>query len=423
MAAQVEFEVEMARSMAGLPVDSALLEPSNNDPQIGSDSRRPTPEAEQSSVATVDGASRLTFGDTYERYLTDPTQAWSSRTREAYETSRRLAVSVIGKDVPICAMSRAHVRDYLDVLRFLPRNAVKRFPKLTPRQAANRARERGDGDLISAANANACIGNLSTFLNWAVNEELLARNPIKGLRLPDDTAKKDKRSPFSPAQLRMIFDAPLYRGCANGERGYAKPGLERPRNARFWVPLIGLHTGMRLNEICQLDVADVQVIDGIRCFVVTERSMTGTVDKNLKTGASDRLVPIHPNLIDSGWLHYVEQQRREKKTKLFEEIDPGAKGIRAVAFSKWFTQFLRNCGASESRTCFHSFRHNFRDELRTARIDHDLAMALGGWASASGKRGVSENYGNGHRVTTLHQAIISLTFGDVDTSHLAWDAR
>lgn len=87
-------------------------------------------------------------------------------------------------------------------------------------------------------------------------------------------------------------------------------------------------------------------------------------------------MPIHRNLVDCGLLHFVEKQRRSGQMKLFEEIDPGTKGVRAVAFSKWFTQFPRSCGAYQSRTCFHAFRHNFRDELRDARVDHDLAMAL-----------------------------------------------
>ncbi|HEU4967699.1 hypothetical protein, partial [Sphingomonas sp.] len=282
--------------MAGLTVDLTLIEPSPDELSTGRLNGAGASGAGEQSTPQVDEVPCLTFGEAYKRYLADPTQAWSARTREAYETSRRLAVSVIGNDIVMSTISRTHVRDYLDVLRFLPRNAAKRFPKLTPRQAAELARERGDVTLISAANANACIGNLSTFLNWAVNEELLARNPIKGLRLPDDTAKKDKRSPFSPAQLRLIFDAPLYRGCLDGERGYARPGHQRPRNARFWVPLIGLHTGMRLNEICQLDVADVRLIDGINCFVVTEASLTGARDKNLKTGASERMVERHQDV-------------------------------------------------------------------------------------------------------------------------------
>ena len=110
--------------------------------------------------------------------------------------------------------------DVLEVLRFLPRNASKRFPKLTPHEAARRAKANGDIATISPANANSIMSNFSSFLNWGVNEELLSRN----FRLPDPVAKRDKRMPFDPQQLRAIFDAPLYRGCADGERGYNKVG-------------------------------------------------------------------------------------------------------------------------------------------------------------------------------------------------------
>ncbi|MFZ4595497.1 MAG: hypothetical protein ACOYOF_14660, partial [Verrucomicrobiaceae bacterium] len=237
----------------------------------------------------------VTLGDAYERYMHDPTHSWSLRTREAYETARKLSVSVIGADMPLSELSRVHLRDYIDVLRFLPKNASKRFPKLTAREAAAKARADGDENVMSAANANVCIANLSSFLNWAVNEELLDRNPVRGLRLADDVAKRDKRHPFSAEQLRKIFNAPLYTGCLDGERGYAIEGDQRPRNARFWVPLIGLHTGMRLNEICQLDVADIREIEGIHCFVVTDRSDVGATDKQLKTTSSERVIPIHRN--------------------------------------------------------------------------------------------------------------------------------
>ena len=114
--------------------------------------------------------------------------------------------------------------------------------------------------------------------------------------------------------------------------------------------------------------------------------------------------------------------------KLFEEIDPGVRGKRAVAFSKWFTQFARACGAYRPRTSFHSFRHNFRDALRAARIDHDIAMVLGGWATGSNARSASENYGSGHRVAALFDAISRLQFLDIDLTHIqlgsstAWQA-
>lgn len=61
------------------------------------------------SVTMTDNAfqpSSLSLGDAYRSYIDDPTRSWSPSTREAYETSRKLAVSVIGESLPICAALR-----------------------------------------------------------------------------------------------------------------------------------------------------------------------------------------------------------------------------------------------------------------------------------------------------------------------------
>jgi integrase len=412
--ARIEMEIEHTRAMAGMPVDAMLIGPSSHDPAAD-----PMPIAVAPVPATsVQPVASLTLAEAYRNYIDDPTRAWTANTREAYETSRKLAVALIGEMVPVAAISRAHCRDMLDVLRFLPANAGKLFPKLSPREAADRARLRGDIKVISAANANSLMSNMSSFLNWAVNEELLARNPARGLRLPDPINKRDKRSPFHRDQLHSIFNAPLYRGCVDGGRGYNKVGDQRPRNARFWVPLIALFTGARLGEICQLDATDIRTVDGVDCIVVSLRSLNGTTDKQLKTTASDRLIPVHPTLIDCGLLHFAEAKRKAGEKKLFDDIETGSTGSRPVAFSKWFTQFLRACGAQRSRTSFHSFRHNFRDELRAARIDHDIALLLGGWTTGASRTAVHENYGSGHRVDALKDAMQRLSFTQVDVSHL-----
>jgi hypothetical protein len=69
------------------------------------------------------------------------------------------------------------------------------------------------------------------------------------------------------------------------------PGSVIADGARFWVPLIALFCGMRLNEICQFDVADVRVFDDVNCFVVTEESLTGSRDKSLKTKTGRLEIP------------------------------------------------------------------------------------------------------------------------------------
>ncbi|GGA53873.1 DUF6538 domain-containing protein [Sphingomonas psychrolutea] len=410
--ARIETEIEHIRAMAGLPIDATLIRPYKDD-----SAERPIPISPP-AVAIFQPDRPLTLAEAYDNYIDDPTRAWTASTREAYETSRKLAIAVIGEAVPIASLSRAHCRDLLDVLRFLPANAGKLFPKLSPREAADRARVRGDIKIISAANANSLISNMSSFFNWAVNEELLTRNPARGLRLPDPINKRDKRLPFARAQLDAIFNAPLYRGCIDGERGYNKVGNQRPRMARFWVPLIALFTGARLGEICQLDATDIRTVDGVDCIVVSLESLVGSTDKHLKTTASDRMIPVHPILIDCGLLHFANAKRNAGEKKLFDDIETGSTGSRPVAFSKWFTQFLRACGAQRSRTSFHSFRHNFRDELRAARIDHDIALFLGGWTSGSSRSAVHENYGSGYRVETLNESVRKLSFGHIDLHHL-----
>jgi integrase len=253
-------------------------------------------------------------------------------------------------------------------------------------------------------------------LNWAVNEEFLKKNYLKGLRVVDPIHLREKRLPFDEGQLSAIFAAPLYSGCQNDCEGYARKGDMRPTGTRYWVPLVGLLSGMRLNEICQMDTSDVREIDGIECFVVTTRSMIGTTDKRLKTRNSERLVPVHPRLIELGFLKFVSDMKSSGKDKMFYDINPGKDGIRSTSFSKWFISFLIKSKANKPRTSFHSFRHSFRDALREAGVDREVAMALGGWGSG-GKSGldVSDYYGRGYHPGFLRDEIAKIDFPLVDT--------
>ncbi|RYM10303.1 hypothetical protein [Sphingobium cupriresistens] len=93
--ARIDAEIEHSRWMAGLPHDQTLFEPSLNDAVARRPTIREAAPIEQEVTTPPVQPSSLTFGDAYERYLADPTQARSARTRESYETSRKLAMSVI----------------------------------------------------------------------------------------------------------------------------------------------------------------------------------------------------------------------------------------------------------------------------------------------------------------------------------------
>ena len=67
---------------------------------------------------------------------------------------------------------------------------------------------------------------------------------------------------------------------------------------------IGMFTGARLNEICQLDIADVKQ-DGDTWFLnITDE---GDDNKRIKSKAGRRKVPLHSELIRLGFLDFVDR--------------------------------------------------------------------------------------------------------------------
>ena len=418
IAAAIEYDFEAARSKVGLSADQTIL--SGFVHNEGAPSVRVTPDAAPSANKEV-ALAGPTLAELYDAYMADPTRDWSPTTRMAYQTTRRIVLAILGEDTPSRSITRVQCRDMIEVLRWQPRNASKLFPGLSPVEIAAKAKAEQRTDLINAANLNTYLNKLSGVFNWAVKEEMIDRNPAQGLRVPDPMLRRDKRLPFSTAQLRAIFAAPLYTGCLDDGHGYATPGTNRPRNARFWIPLVSMYCGLRLNEACQLDVSDIRLIEKVGCFVITERSEANTTDKRLKTASSERVVPIHPELLSLGFMEFVAGRGRAGEAKLFGEVGLGATGYRSTTFSAWFARFAAKAGASSGKTCFHSFRHGFRDALREARVERDLALMLGGWSAPGGSgssASVSDAYGSGYRITTLFEGISRVRYPDLDLSHL-----
>jgi integrase len=94
---------------------------------------------------------------------------------------------------------------------------------------------------MDPATSNAYLQRLSTMLRWAEREEHLSKNPAVGLRVAaPEGDPRAARLPFSLDQLEKTFG-----------------GLAAEEPWRRWITLLGLFTGARLNEICQLAVSDV----------------------------------------------------------------------------------------------------------------------------------------------------------------------
>ena len=399
---------EAARREIGLGYDARLIAGSDcvaTMPLPISQRSGPVPSEPDPLTAAPFEVVALTLSDIYDRFLTDPTRRRSARTMLAHHTTRRVVEDVLGASTPMAQISREACRELLDILRWLPVNVGKKFPGLSVRDAAERAKKDDRIKTINATNLNAYMARLTTMLNWAVAEEYIGRNPARGLQWASTVHPQDRRAPFASWQLARIFDAPHFGG---GEA----------TGARYWVPLLALYSGARLNELCQLDVADIRLIEGVACMVITVASINGSRDKSLKTKSSERVVPLHPMLLDLGIMAFVEGKRREGATKLFDDLPLGARGFRSIAFSRWFSRFLVSANASAPRTCFHSFRHGFRDAARNAKIERDIGLRLGGWITGGSQGEAADAYGSGYHPRVLFEAMSLIDFPDLDLSHL-----
>lgn len=183
--------------------------------------------------------STVTLADLIQRYERDPTRARPSpKTKLKQEAQHRLFKEIIGARTLVTAIDREKARELLDTVKALPSNASKRFPNRRIKDVLRLAEARGLKPM-SVTTANSYMSAFVSLMDFAVKEHLIEKNPATGLRLASDgIRRKDRRLSFTSSDLARIFAAPLYTGCLDDERGYARPGPNRPRRGRFWVPLL-----------------------------------------------------------------------------------------------------------------------------------------------------------------------------------------
>ncbi len=359
----------------------------------------------------------ITFGELCAHYLAAPDRTGiAPKTKLKYDGMFRVLGDLLGAATPAAAITRADCRRAQAVLLTLPANAKQRYPGLKVQEAA----EAGKRDGVAAMHPKS-VGNhfdiLAAIYRWGIREKVIRLpdgNPAEGLNAA--TAKTitartgEKRRPFTLEELSAVFSAPLYAGCKDDEAGYDKPGPNHPRRGRFWVPLLGLWAGLRLNEACQLRTKDVTEVDGVPVLMI----QASAEEQRLKTIAADRRIPVHPELVRIGFLAHVSRQRKAGADRLFPDLPLGKLGNYSDPFSKWFARFLEKAGVTSPGAVFHSFRHGFRDRMLEAGLSSEAVNALGGWATA----GQAAAYGSGFSARTMAGHIERIAYPGLDLSHL-----
>lgn len=229
-----------------------------------------------------------------------------------------------------------------------------------------------DWRVMSAGERDKKMTWIGSMLTWLHAQKWISDNPASGVRgesvmsLAERKKKKENiREVFSREDLAALFSADFF---ATGRGKTTKKGVHHSFSPyHYWLPLIGALTGARINEICQLDLADIKQTEaGTWYFSITdeseESSATGVAvldEKRLKNKSSRRLVPVHPLLINLGLLDWVNTLRSSGHARLFPELKNSEDKGYSKAAVKWFSSFKTKRGLPKDTKVFHCFRHTF----------------------------------------------------------------
>jgi integrase len=320
-------------------------------------------------------------------------------------------------DLDVLQINRGHVRQFRGAAQLVPKLRAGKLRKARLPQLAEWSREHPGTPCISAATINKWLTCLQSVLNWArkngvIPDDVAWADPVAGMRLK---VPRSKRRPWETDELSVLFSSPIYLQEARPKGGKGE--------AAYWLPLLALYSGARLNELAPMCADDVKldVSSGGRFMTVIEDEEAG---RTVKTETSVRAVPIHPELIRIGFFEFVEQQRTASgpSARLFPKLTQGSKGGFGEAFSKWFGRHKRSLGIENKNSVFHSFRHGFKDALRAAGVNEDVNDALTGHG---GGNTVARGYGSDDMVRrfgfpTLKTALEKAFYSGLDLSHLRW---
>ncbi|URX62064.1 site-specific integrase [Luteibacter anthropi] len=212
------------------------------------------------------------------------------------------------------------------------------------------------------------LSYVKTFLEWAKGKGYIEfprnDNPASGhvsyKAREKRLRKKHGFKAFNDAQLKLLF-APSTIKRLSGE---ARLGT--------WM---GLFMGARVSEVGQLALDDFMEVEGIPCVRITDEGE----GQSTKNDFSNRVIPVHPELIRMGLLKRVERLRAKGETQLFPKVKGQQNGMGdwlSKAFGRYVGLVLPK--PDMGKIGFHSFRKTVIQTLQAAGVTAELRAAYVG---------------------------------------------
>jgi len=286
-----------------------------------------------------------------------------------------------------------------------------------------------DEEEILPQTARKGLGLVHSLVQYSVHQKppadgSLIPNPFHGLWTKQELKKLRGRKPrvaLEVEHLNAVFRSPLYVGGPDPEDPIAE--------AVYWIYPLEQFTGARLEELAQLELSDVRFIQShwwLR-FERDEREKRGKRGakaaapsateggKWLKTSSSERIVPVHEELVRIGFLAYVEALRKQGALRVFPQLTRNSKGRLSANLSKRGNRLLDRLGIADKRLVLYSTRHGFKHFCRESGVPLEVHDSLTGHASRNAGGGYGGDY---FPLKRLVDGIKMFRIPGLDLSHL-----
>ncbi|WP_298815458.1 site-specific integrase [uncultured Roseibium sp.] len=301
-----------------------------------------------------------------------------------YGVAVRLFAELIGNK-PVGAVSREDAALFRVQLLRLPSSHGKGRP-LHALKAIEQADKTG-AERATMKTVKRHMTAMNRYWAWLTHQGHLphGESPFSGHAFPGTKSSSRDRDDWSAEGLERLFKSGDYRTATTD-------------SALHWLPLISLHSGMRLEEICRLRPDhDISSLNGIPCFIIQPHPDGW----DPKTEAGERRIPIHSWLINHGLLELVEKRRKQGSTRLFPGMLPNRDNKLSAEFSREFSRLKTGLGFGR-KVVFHSFRHTFKTVLESSDyLERHINAVMG----QEGVRGEGATYVKRVLVSKLKEVV------------------
>ena len=343
----------------------------------------------------------LTISTAFEQYDNEMTKAdsWRVKTRCDNHAAAKILIELIG-DIQLSSVNSNVCREYKGKLISYPlhRTKVAKFKNVDMIQLIA---SKEVYPTISITTVNNQIRKVNSFFNWLVKQGLLTGNPMIGMKVKQKISLKAARTSFSENDVRSIFSTVIF-----SEHQFL-------HDYQYWLPLLALYSGARLEELCQLYIADIKIDAEIPYFNIDDEYQ----EQHLKNNSSRRAIPIHPELIKLGFDSFIKQKKYSGEAKLFGYLIPQRQKFGHKP-SQWFSKYKRRCGIDDTKKVFHSFRHTMVDSLKKIRAqDYEIKYLLGHQNGSV----THDIYGSINTpIDSIYSMLQGLSFKELTTKVKAW---